>query len=190
MTDLVLSVDDVLDLKSCAILRNELEAIWKFKTGTAFPWEEGNAIRFQDVQNPVVKCILTAYRFKLSQIVSSHYKMFLYPHLTDLIAWSAGKQMEAHLDNGTNAPPGHLFRQTLAPRVVSSITYLNDDFGGGETFVQNLQGGVYVHPPKTGNMLAFTSDERCVHGVNKVTMGNRYTIAMWFTDQPNHCEMG
>jgi predicted 2-oxoglutarate/Fe(II)-dependent dioxygenase YbiX len=58
---------------------------------------------------------------------------------------------------------------------------LNDDFTGGETFVDD-----YVNKPKTGSAIIFPSNY--YHGVHKILSGQRVTFAMWFTLDPNKIE--
>jgi predicted 2-oxoglutarate/Fe(II)-dependent dioxygenase YbiX len=43
--------------------------------------------------------------------------------------------------------------------------------------------GVVVVKPRAGLFVAFPSDERFVHEVLPVTMGRRYSLALWFTRQ-------
>ena len=73
----------------------------------------------------------------------------------------------------------------LSARHYSAVCYLNDDYLGGTTFFsdgdctndQTLETKECI--PETGKMVSFKSD--VWHGVNKVTNGDRYTLAMWFT---------
>ena len=65
--------------------------------------------------------------------------------------------------------------------VFASITYLNDNFTGGETyFVDDL-----AVIPKTGRTLYF--DGQCyAHGVHTVNDSDRYTLAIWYTNGRMH----
>jgi hypothetical protein len=56
----------------------------------------------------------------------------------------------------------------------TGILYLNDDFVGGETLVENE-----IIKPKKGTFIFFQGS-RFLHGVKKVELGNRYTIPCWF----------
>ena len=63
--------------------------------------------------------------------------------------------------------------------------YLNE--GGGADF----QGGELVFPaidltftPRPGLLVAYPSDENFEHAVPEITSGSRYSILIWFTDQP------
>ena len=58
----------------------------------------------------------------------------------------------------------------------TSIIYLNDNFKGGETVVEET-----VIKPKQGLMILFSGDKK-IHSVNKIKKGTRYTIPCWYTD--------
>ena len=61
--------------------------------------------------------------------------------------------------------------------VLASVTYLNDNFTGGETyFVDDMA----VHP-KTGRTLYFDGQAR-EHGVHTVEDSSRYTFAVWYKE--------
>jgi len=56
----------------------------------------------------------------------------------------------------------------------TSILYLNDEFEGGQTYVD----GELIQPKK-GDMILFQG-RYIIHGVEPVTSGKRYTIATWY----------
>ena len=55
------------------------------------------------------------------------------------------------------------------------ILYLNDDYSGGETIIENET----IIKPKTGRILLFTNGN-IMHRVNKVLSGTRFVISGWF----------
>jgi len=64
----------------------------------------------------------------------------------------------------------------------SSIIYLNEDFEGGETYIRlpNQESNDIVIKPKTGRLISFRGTD-IIHGVNKVTKGNRFTLPAWYS---------
>ncbi len=56
----------------------------------------------------------------------------------------------------------------------TSVIYLNDDFKGGETFVNDLK-----IIPEIGKIVTFQGSLN-IHGVLKITKGNRYTLPIWY----------
>ena len=59
--------------------------------------------------------------------------------------------------------------------VFTSITYLNDDYAGGETSFLNDMNIV----PKTGRTVYFDGNYY-VHGVNEIKNGVRYSLPIWY----------
>ena len=57
----------------------------------------------------------------------------------------------------------------------SFIVFLNDDYEGGELFMDNI-----TFKPKVGQLIYFTGDEP--HYVNTVTKGHRYTLVGFTKD--------
>ena len=75
----------------------------------------------------------------------------------------------------TSGHPKH-FDLTSDKTIFTSVTYLNQDFTGGETYIVNDM----EISPKTGRTLYF--DGKCYeHGVNTVKDSDRYTLAIWYT---------
>ena len=63
--------------------------------------------------------------------------------------------------------------------VLTSVTYLNDNFTGGETyFVDDI-----AIRPKTGRTLYFDGVYR-EHGVHTVRDSARFTLAVWYKKKP------
>ena len=63
--------------------------------------------------------------------------------------------------------------------IFSTVLYLNNDYDGGEIYFPNQ--GIEIRP-QAGDMVIFPSGgHEYFHGVNPITSGKRYTIAMWHT---------
>jgi len=56
----------------------------------------------------------------------------------------------------------------------TSIIYLNDNYNGGETIVDDIKV-----KPKKGKIITFEG-KKLKHKVNKITKGIRYTIPVWY----------
>ena len=59
----------------------------------------------------------------------------------------------------------------------TAIFNLNDNFHGGRLIVD----GHIIHP-STGQMVCFNNSTEIWHGVDTVLRGERYVLALWFTD--------
>ena len=72
--------------------------------------------------------------------------------------------------------------ESIMPRDVSFLFYLNDQYGGGELEFYDL--GLTIKPKK-GMMIAFPSYKDFAHKVHPVTWGHRYTLVSWVATQKN-----
>lgn len=142
------------------------------------PWEKGNNILLDHVDKKFYDYII-AYRWMLNSITSMYFKEIVYPTHSDIVLWNKGDSMIPHVDDGSRGTADDV--EGLWFRDYSAVTYLNDDFTGGETFVKD-----YVNTPKTGSVIIFPSSYE--HGVHEVLEGKRVTFAMWFTLNPNKIE--
>jgi hypothetical protein len=98
----------------------------------------------------------------------------LYSDTAQVVRWHEGQELTPHADN--LEPDG---RPNATPhRAFSSLIYLNDDYGGGETYFPGH--GVRL-TPEAGALVLFGAGPQYVHGVTRVTRGLRYTNAGWFT---------
>jgi len=163
--------DNFITEQECDILSNFM--IDKCKKDSynidTLPWFDGDRISIKKVEDKVVKEILDNHRRKVTDISSSLYNEVLFPVLTDIVLWRCGKRMELHKDNGYE-------QSEFNNRHYSSVTYINDNYKGGETVIDN-----YVSIPKKGSIVIFTSDERCLHKVNTIESGDRIVVPMWVT---------
>lgn len=152
---------------------------------TDMPWHDGNSINWNRIEDMNIKAIITAYKYRLCQIVSRYHGELVYPTFTDMVLWVPGKSMPPHTDDGD----GFEDMKNLHTRKYTAILYLNDDFEGGETFVLDASAGKRFFKPVKGAALVLTSDKRCIHGVNILTSGLRYTLPVWMTVNPADCEV-
>lgn len=186
--NLIYQVDNLVDDSICdAILdyynknyTNDINDVKKL------PWFEGNTIYLNQIRNTEIANHIDLCRKKITDVITKSYGEKIYPHLSTLVMWKEGKSMAAHKDNGYEND-----KHILWMRKYSAILYINDDYDGGETFVlkENSREPEIVNKPKKSSLLCFRSDDSCLHGVQKVTSGNRLTFAMWFTTEENHKEV-
>jgi len=153
--------------KDCDLIYNYLKnnTSGTFLKGNIRPWFENNNIILDDIKDREINKLIQNYTLKLSIMVSLKYKEIIYPAFADLVLWNKGKSMEAHIDNRLDY---------LKHRYISAVTYLNNDFEGGNTFV-----GKKSYTPKKGFTLIFKSDN--LHGVTEIIKGQRGILATWFT---------
>jgi predicted 2-oxoglutarate/Fe(II)-dependent dioxygenase YbiX len=81
------------------------------------------------------------------------------------VFWRPGAGMDLHYDTGRSSTE------------LVSITNLNDNYAGGETYIK--QENITI-VPKTGKTIAFDG-MKYMHQVNDVISNCRYTLIMWYT---------
>ena len=94
------------------------------------------------------------------------YEPYIHDNVIDwmqIVRWPEGSTQKIHVDDSNNNT------------TIASITFLNDNFDGGETFFGD---GTIVRPLK--NKTIFFTGVELIHGLKKVTNGDRYTIATWY----------
>lgn len=163
------------------------------------PWElEGktNTLYYHSIDDQEVKNILIRYRNDLANDLTKKEGKTIYPHLTTLVLWKPGQQMPRHVDDG-NGYPGRY--EQLGMRYMTSVTYLNDNFEGGFTYIKDNDSNDqlwrtrpdlhfpndvfkdYIAKPEKGATLVFYGDDRNAHGVTKLESGDRIILSTWFT---------
>ena len=99
------------------------------------------------------------------------FPLFKVDHTTDFRINRYGKNgyMSRHVDN-----IHHSHGQQWGFPQVSSLLYLNDDYGGGEFIIagQNFK-------PQKGSALIFPSNFMYPHEVSPVTKGMRWSVVTW-----------
>lgn len=185
MADLIYRLDDLLESAVCNditnyIISNKDGKISKFGEGV-LPWTDNDTIPWKELDHLELKDKIDKFRIQLTEIVSSRYNKQYYPHYTDIVIWRAGRKMSFHKDDGYG-------NDGLDVRKISTVTYLNEDFLGGETVIKKNDTEEYVSTPKIGSTVMFKSNEECLHKVNKILSGKRITLAIWFTDDEKYLE--
>ncbi len=188
-SELVRRYDNALPADSCrAFSRYILRATAKnseIVDGNRVPWQDGDNLPWRNLPDGALKKSILDYSKSLAECIRRDFGVLVYPTFQDLVLWRTGRHMKFHADDGTGYEGAKKF---FHMRKFSSVTYLNEDYTGGETVVRNPNGHEFTSRPRTGAAVVFTSDERCLHMVREVTRGARVTLAVWFTDDPRYRE--
>ena len=96
---------------------------------------------------------------------------FLEFNYGQIVHWPNGSSKGLHID--VDYPPS----KEVGSGIVdwTTVCYLNDDFGGGETIV--MDAAAY---PKKGKIVIFNG-KKLMHGVGRVE-GHRYTLITWWKE--------
>lgn len=109
------------------------------------------------------------------ETAANHYTNVLYPYAgrtikgrefnIDLLRYKPGGHLPAHQDQG------------VSTRILSTVSYLNDSYIGGEIEFQISK--VKIKPP-AGSIIFFPSNFLYVHEVHPIVSGERYALPHWF----------
>lgn len=181
--DLIYCYEDVMPKEECESIYNFTLNAKKDNPSDSsdkMPWQISDTIDPNKIEDASIKTIIIKNIKIVNDLISKEFNEQVYNHFTDIVLWRKGKKMGMHTDDGSNhtdKAKGDVF----APRHYSAVTYINDNYTGGQTFIRLNENETYYSNPKAGSVLIFTSDQRCPHGVTEVTDGNRVTLASWFT---------
>ncbi|OYW43389.1 MAG: hypothetical protein B7Z38_01835 [Rhodobacterales bacterium 12-64-8] len=127
---------------------------------------------------------LTQKRLELASGLHVHQQEA--PHV---LSYRVGQEYKAHYDFLVPGEPGfqHLL-ETMGQRVATCLTWLNNDYEGGETAFLKID---WKHRGKAGDAMLFlnvrTSDHRpdgaTLHAGLPVTRGRKWLLSQWVRDR-------
>lgn len=122
---------------------------------------------------PEFEKILQKYQDKHKKIIENFFNVDLCKNRPNVVIWRTGNYQDPHADKETNDG-----KTILVPENdIASLIYLNDDFKGGEIYfpIQKIE-----IKPEAGDAIFFPGDNKYLHGVKKITEGNRFSsTAFW-----------
>lgn len=101
----------------------------------------------------------------VSDTIKSVFGQGIYVECAQVVRWNKGCFQTSHTDDAREHT------------CLVSITYLNDDFFGGKTILDECELSV---KPQTGKTFAFDG-KKYNHSVSKNIGAERYTLALWYT---------
>jgi hypothetical protein len=138
-------------------------------------WDQTRLIRIKDgfyreddpsLYDTVKKCV------SIIQEAVNFDERFRVIQDIEIVKYPTGSSKTFHYDNTRKTTTG------------ASITYLNDDYIGGQTVVE----GVSIQP-LSGRTVYFDG-KAFKHNVMNVIKGSRYTISIWYGADENSCLVG
>jgi len=122
--------------------------------------------------------VTTHMRTKIEEQFKPEKK--IYPDAIHIVKWSRGQELDWHADNAyyPSREPNY-----TAWRLYSGVLFLNDSihFTGGTLEFMDQKVNIQ---PKQGQGIVFEANLNYIHRVTPVTSGERFTVATWFTDDP------
>ena len=124
----------------------------------------------------------------LNEIVKklcNHFKQLNPNYINEYVSFirmGAGSHIVNHTDGIINETDGTYVPLLRPDYVITSVTYLNSDFTGGELVLENQ----YVHKPEIYSMIEFPGGTM-EHSVSEIKSGARYALVGVF-DYPDEYE--
>ena len=152
--------------------------------------EEGGSETNLETRNTLWYNITEEMAKNLEQAVAACFRDFVIPKYNcefksyepvQFLGYPVGGHYKGHNDGESFNIETRQW-ESILPRDVSFLFYLNDQYGGGELEFYDL--GLTIKPKK-GMMIAFPSYKEFAHKVHPVTWGHRYSLVSWVETQKN-----
>lgn len=173
-----------LTKEECKELRDFIDThLFKAWVGTS---TEYVAIRLQNIATLRIRDLMLKVSYDTLAHIRQKYDVKVYPEMSALNRWYVTGFQQPHSDLTSNdeeklAQEGFLDRDpNKKSREWTSITFLNDDFSGGESYFVHPDGTETINKPEEGSSVVFQGVFH-KHGVKKIRRNYRYTIANWYT---------
>ncbi len=171
---------------------NPVEDVYKV------PWDQDNknVIYYNALKDRRLIEIINKYKAEMEQTLSEIHNEEIHAHLTTIVLWKPGQQMGRHVDDGSETD----HKENLEMRTYTSVTYINDGFEGGETYIRsdgktepnyrtkyeyhypNEAFPDFISKPEAGATVLFKADDTNAHGVAELKSGIRVILSTWYTN--------
>ena len=144
---------------------SSLIEIYENNKHIAKKWGNTKLIDINEISNnnDLIKC-KHVIRF-VNNTAVNFFGINTFIEVAQIVKWPVGSNQLPHYDEARELT------------TFTSLTYLNDDFEGGQT---NFTTENLVVIPKVGRTILFDG-KRFEHEVKKITDGIRYTLALWYS---------
>lgn len=173
-----------LTKEECKELRDFIDThLFKSVVGTPLEYV---AIRLQNIATLRIRDLMLKVSYDTLAHIRQKYDVKVYPEMCALNRWHVTGFQEPHSDMYSNdesilMESGYLDRDPKKKsREWTSITFLNDDFSGGESYFVHSDGTETINKPEEGSSIVFQGVFH-KHGVKKIRRTYRYTISTWYT---------
>jgi hypothetical protein len=191
LKDFIKTFDNALDPKIVGSLIKYLNKI-KFKPTTIIGSEKGGPTVDKDIRNtdcwsfthnPINDTSYSNVHWTnfLSGLFIECFRQYKSVYKTEIYCTKVSTIDALKYEEGGFYTPHH-DHHSSAPRTLSMILFLNNDYEGGEVTFYNPTKEltkVMSVSPKPGRVIVWPSNFLYPHSVEKVTKGKRYTVVSW-----------
>jgi predicted 2-oxoglutarate/Fe(II)-dependent dioxygenase YbiX len=137
------------------------EGIWNNRVHTSVSFSKNNKYLFDLANN---------YLLQLKNEIEKQFKLkILEKQAAQIVIWRNGDFQLPHADKENRDGSEHPYPNND----IASLMYLNSDYKGGQIFFPNQKIQI---KPEAGSAIFFPGDKYYLHGVSKITEGQRFTI--------------
>jgi predicted 2-oxoglutarate/Fe(II)-dependent dioxygenase YbiX len=122
-----------------------------------------------DKVNSIDKAYIDQLRFRLQEVAEKVFNRKLRNLSLSAQKWKTGSYANDHSDNSELDGTPNAWRENK----LVTIIYLNDDYEGGELYFRDHDISI---APKLGSVITFDVGINNVHGVKRITSGERITV--------------
>jgi len=145
--------------------------IYKNNEDSAKGWRDTKPLEVRNISNQEgLNRVKLAIKY-VNNAAVSFFGIHTYVELAEIVKWPTGSYQPPHTDDSSEAT------------TFTSVTYLNDDFEGGETYFTTED---LVVKPKVGKTILFNG-KKFEHEVKEIGDGIRYTLALWYSNNIMEC---
>lgn len=156
-------IDDILSVEEC----NRL-----------IEYYNTNALNLEHGYNYVFKAIVSVFDRKPVDEFSREQVAKILKYMPSNLM-----PQRAHIECREHGHNAHYDDKAGMWGMYTTVLYLNDNFTGGNTFINFIDGETIEIEPKIGRMVAYNG-HKFEHGVTEVSNGLRYTLPIWYTIKP------
>lgn len=160
--------------EECDFILNSFQDEWK----PSMVGEGGQGDYVPSLRQSHTSLLSTKNNPKLSELLLnklSEFNVVKLPAIIQLLRYEVGGYFKRHRDTMSEY-------KSSAQRHSTIITYLNEDYEGGDLSVWDyVTNEEYIVEKKTGNSIIFES--KCFHAASKVLHGTRYVLVVWTTSE-------
>ena len=153
-------VPDHVSKENCSYLIDIFKNLYKDR---GLPWRDTVRLNLADYGEPDRDEFINY----LSELFCQYFQNYI--EMIEVVQWPEHSYMKEHFDTARESTTR------------ASITYLNDDYEGGQTCVSSEK---FCVNPKVGTTVFFDG-QKYKHCVKEVKNGTRYTLAIWYTNDIN-----
>lgn len=124
--------------------------------------------------NPHIFSIIDHYIDKMKKLLELRFGVILSPRPPVLVKWTKDTEQKPHADKQLNDGSPNPFPDYD----LNSLIYYNDEFQGGELYYP--QHDIEIRP-EPGLAVAHPGDIHFLHGVRRITSGERWTTPSFYT---------